>query len=151
MFTVFDLEITGFWWLTLQICPKFNRAKPFLLLYCKKAAHNAISVAWKSTFSTSNKGNLVEILWVMIFGEIFHIIFSVWFSLLFSHNFFQKMTAAVYVGGPFHRVRDKRLVRQVVSAQHQPHHWLPMDITATECKLMEVKKFSAEFYEIDVK
>ena len=63
------------------------------------------------------------------------------------------MTAApaVYVGGPFHRVRDKRLVRQVVSAQHQPHHWLPMDITATECKLMEVKKFSAEFYEIDVK
>ena len=41
------------------------------------------------------------------------------------------MTAAVYVGGPFHRVRDKRLVRQVVSAQHQPHHWLPMDITTT--------------------
>jgi len=54
-------------------------------------------------------------------------------------------------GGPFHRVRDKRLVRQVLSAQHQPHHWLPMDITATECKLMEVKKFSAEFHEIDVK
>merc|ERR1711899_432567 len=54
-------------------------------------------------------------------------------------------------GGPFHRVRDKRLVRQVLSAQHQPHHWMPMDITATECKLMEVKKFSAEFHEIDVK
>ena len=34
--TVFDLETTGFWWLTLQICPKFNRAKPFLLLYFKK-------------------------------------------------------------------------------------------------------------------
>ena len=80
----------------------------------------------------------------------FHFIFQFDF-LLFSHNFFQKMTAAVYVGGPFHRVRDKRLVRQVVSAQHQPHHWLPMDITATECKLMEVKKFSAEYHEIDVK
>ena len=54
-------------------------------------------------------------------------------------------------GGPFHRVRDKRLVRQVLSAQHQPHHWLPMDITSTECKLMEVKKFSAEYNGIDVK
>lgn len=52
--------------------------------------------------------------------------------------------------GPFSR-RDKRLVKQVLSAQHQPHHWMPMDITATECKLMEVRKFSAEYHEIDVK
>ena len=88
----------------------------------------------------------------MIFWEIFHFIFSVLFSLLFIQDFFQKMApTSGNDGGPFHRVRDKRLVRQVLSAQHQPHHWLPMDITATECKLMEVKKFSAEFHEIDVK
>ena len=66
--------------------------------------------------------------------------------------FFSEMAPTIgNEGGPFHRVRDKRLVRQVLSAQHQPHHWMPMDITATECKLMEVKKFSAEFHEIDVK
>ena len=65
--------------------------------------------------------------------------------------FFSEMAPTIgNEGGPFHR-RDKRLVRQVLSAQHQPHHWMPMDITATECKLMEVKKFSAEFHEIDVK
>ena len=34
---------------------------------------------------------------------------------------------------------------------HETTQRLPMDITATECKLMEVKKFSAEYHEIDVK
>lgn len=52
---------------------------------------------------------------------------------------------------PFHRVKDKRLVKQVCSVLHQPHHWMPMDLTATECKLMEVRKFSAEYHDIDVK
>ncbi len=64
---------------------------------------------------------------------------------------FQKMAPTTGNEGPFHRVRDKRLVRQVLSTNHQPHHWMPMDITSTECKLMEVRKFSAEYHNIDVK
>ena len=31
------------------------------------------------------------------------------------------------------------------------YHWLPMDVTSTEFKLKEVKKFSAEFHQSDVK
>ena len=53
-------------------------------------------------------------------------------------------------GGLFQRAsRDKRLVRQVL-IHHQPHHWVPMDVTSNECKLMEVRKFSSEYHNIDV-
>lgn len=54
--------------------------------------------------------------------------------------------------GPFHRRGvDHRFVRQVVSVQHQPSHWLPMDIWEVECKIMEVKKYTAPYYDIDAK
>jgi len=45
--------------------------------------------------------------------------------------------------------RDKRLVKQVL-IHHQPHHWVPMDVASHECKLMEVRKFSSEYHNIDV-
>eukprot|EP00095_Tigriopus_kingsejongensis_P008673 maker-scaffold72_size415059-snap-gene-2.22 protein:Tk08673 transcript:maker-scaffold72_size415059-snap-gene-2.22-mRNA-1 annotation:"protein with dexdc plus ring plus helicc possible snf2 domain" len=52
--------------------------------------------------------------------------------------------------GPFNRRGlDRRFVKQVVTLQHQPHHWLPMDLFEIECKLMEVKKYSAPYYAID--
>ncbi|TRY77991.1 hypothetical protein TCAL_11891 [Tigriopus californicus] len=54
--------------------------------------------------------------------------------------------------GPFHRRGvDHRFVRQVVTVQHQPSHWLPMDIWEVECKIMEVKKYTAPYYDIDAK
>ena len=54
-------------------------------------------------------------------------------------------------GSGLFRSRDKRLVKQVLSPLYQPSHWLPMDVSRTECKLMEVRKFSAEYHDIDVK
>ena len=52
----------------------------------------------------------------------------------------------------FHRpAPDKRLVKSVTGLLHQPTNWLPMNLLETECKLMEVKKFSAEYYDIDAK
>ena len=33
---------------------------------------------------------------------------------------------------------DKRLVRQVMLGQKTPKYWVPMDISDTECKIMEV-------------
>ena len=33
---------------------------------------------------------------------------------------------------------DKRLVRQVMIGQKTPKYWVPMDISDTECKIMEV-------------
>jgi len=37
----------------------------------------------------------------------------------------------------------------VVSSQHSPSHWVPMDLSQVECKLMEVRKYSADYHEID--
>lgn len=55
-------------------------------------------------------------------------------------------------GGLFNRrPHDKRFVRHVTSLQHQPSNWLPMDAQEFECKLMEVRKYSAEYYDIDSK
>jgi hypothetical protein len=68
-----------------------------------------------------------------------------------SNNESSSTAAAAGSGGPFHRVKDKRLVRQVLSHAHQPSHWMPMDVTSSECKLMEVRKFSSEYHEIDTK
>ena len=69
-----------------------------------------------------------------------------------------------------HRRPDKRLVKQITTLLHQPTHWLPMDIQVrlcshntnseynamyvlqeNECKLMEVRKYSAAYYDIDAK
>jgi len=46
---------------------------------------------------------------------------------------------------------DKRLVRQVTSGQRGPNYWVPMNISSTECKIMEVRKFSADYFELDAK
>eukprot|EP00090_Calanus_glacialis_P010809 TRINITY_DN19279_c0_g1_i1.p1 TRINITY_DN19279_c0_g1~~TRINITY_DN19279_c0_g1_i1.p1 ORF type:complete len:330 (-),score=86.62 TRINITY_DN19279_c0_g1_i1:93-1082(-) len=46
---------------------------------------------------------------------------------------------------------DKRLVRQVMLGQKTPKYWVPMDISDTECKIMEVRKFSAAYFEVDAK
>ena len=52
----------------------------------------------------------------------------------------------------FHRpAPDKRLVKSVTGILHQPTNWLPMNILEVECKLMEIKKFSAEYYDVDAK
>ena len=40
---------------------------------------------------------------------------------------------------------------QVLTPARAPSHWVPMDISSTECKLMEVRKYSAEYQEIDCK
>jgi len=54
--------------------------------------------------------------------------------------------------GAFNRkAADKRFVRQVVEGQRSPNYWVPMDITDTECKIMEVRKFSADYFEVDAK
>jgi len=54
-------------------------------------------------------------------------------------------------GGVFHRRADKRLVKNVVSTQHCPSNWVPMDLWNTQCKLMEVRKYSAGYHELDTK
>ena len=42
--------------------------------------------------------------------------------------------------GAFNRKpSDKRLVRQVTLGQKAPNYWVPMDMTETECKIMEVR------------
>eukprot|EP00091_Calanus_sinicus_P007084 TRINITY_DN17979_c0_g1_i1.p1 TRINITY_DN17979_c0_g1~~TRINITY_DN17979_c0_g1_i1.p1 ORF type:complete len:275 (+),score=56.95 TRINITY_DN17979_c0_g1_i1:210-1034(+) len=46
---------------------------------------------------------------------------------------------------------DKRLVRQVMLGQKTPKYWVPMDISDMECKIMEVRKFSAAYFEVDAK
>jgi hypothetical protein len=38
-----------------------------------------------------------------------------------------------------------------LTSARTPTHWVPMDVSATECKLMEVRKYSAEYQEIDSK
>jgi len=54
--------------------------------------------------------------------------------------------------GAFNRKpTDKRLVRQVTSGQKVPNYWVPMDMSDTECKIMEVRKFSADYFELDAK
>jgi len=54
--------------------------------------------------------------------------------------------------GAFNRKpADKRLVRQVTLGQKAPNYWVPMDMNETECKIMEVRKFSADYFEIDAK
>jgi len=50
---------------------------------------------------------------------------------------------------------DRRFVKQVMGF-HQglprnPDYWTPMDVARNECKLMEVKKFSAHYFEIDTR
>ena len=35
--------------------------------------------------------------------------------------------------------------------QHQPAHWMPMDLSDVECKLMEVRKYSAEYFDLDTR
>jgi len=55
-------------------------------------------------------------------------------------------------GGLFHRKeRDKRLVKQVTTLAHQPTHWTPMDVQEVECKLMEIRRYSADFYDVDTR
>ena len=72
----FYLETTRFWWLTLQICPKFNRAKPFLLSYCKKKLHTTPSLwpetqlfhqAIKETFFKSEFKTFGCYIWLLFF------------------------------------------------------------------------------------
>jgi len=46
---------------------------------------------------------------------------------------------------------DKRLVKQVTQGQKTPNYWVPMDLANTECKIMEVRKFSADYFEVDAK
>jgi len=46
---------------------------------------------------------------------------------------------------------DKRLVKQVTQGQKTPNYWVPMDLADTECKIMEVRKFSADYFEVDAK
>ena len=40
---------------------------------------------------------------------------------------------------------------QVLAPNRAPTHWVPMDVSTIECKLMEVRKYSAEYQEIDSK
>ena len=40
---------------------------------------------------------------------------------------------------------------QVMLPNHVPSNWVPMDLNQTECKLMEVRKYSAEYHELDTK
>ena len=55
-------------------------------------------------------------------------------------------------GGPFHRrLTDKRLVKQVATGKRTPTRWTDMDPGIVDCKLMEVRKFSANYYEIETK
>ena len=52
--------------------------------------------------------------------------------------------------GPFHRrAPDKRFVKHVTALQHVPPSWTPMDLMENECKIMEIKKFSGEYFEIE--
>ena len=46
---------------------------------------------------------------------------------------------------------DKRFVKHVLSPQHQPTTWMPMDVQSVECKVMEVRKFSAEYLDVNTK
>jgi len=55
-------------------------------------------------------------------------------------------------GGPFNRrPTDRRLVRQVIAKPRTPEYWIPMDLANVECKLMEVKKFSAHYFDLETK
>ena len=55
-------------------------------------------------------------------------------------------------GGIFHRrTMDKRFVKHVTTLAHQPTSWTPMDLQEVECKLMEVRKYSAEYYDTDAR
>merc|ERR1712038_1515159 len=51
----------------------------------------------------------------------------------------------------FGRRTDKRLVKQMVLPNHVPSNWVTMDLNMAECKLMEVRKYSAEYHELDTK
>ena len=46
---------------------------------------------------------------------------------------------------------DRRLCRQVLAASRAPTHWTPMNPHEVECKLMEVKKYSHEHFDIENK
>ena len=39
----------------------------------------------------------------------------------------------------------------MTSHAHQPPHWTPMDLSEVECKLMEVRKYSADYFDVDTR
>ncbi|XP_023345726.1 probable poly [ADP-ribose] polymerase DDB_G0278045 isoform X2 [Eurytemora carolleeae] len=54
--------------------------------------------------------------------------------------------------GPFNRKpMDKRFVKQAVGFNRAPDYWTPMDLQNNECKIMEVKKYSAHYFDIDAR
>lgn len=46
---------------------------------------------------------------------------------------------------------DKRLCKQVTSATRVPSNWTPMNLYNVECKLMEVRKYTHEYYDVESK
>jgi len=46
---------------------------------------------------------------------------------------------------------DRRLVREVIFGARAPKYWTPMAIMEEECKLMEVRKFSNDYFNVDTK
>jgi len=44
---------------------------------------------------------------------------------------------------------DRRLVREVTFGARAPKYWTPMAIMEEECKLMEVRKFSNDYFNVD--
>jgi len=53
--------------------------------------------------------------------------------------------------GAFNRKpTDKRLVRQVTLGQKAPNYWMPMDLSETECKIMEVKQQRKSYPSLDI-
>jgi len=46
---------------------------------------------------------------------------------------------------------DRRLVREVIFGARAPKYWTPMAIMDEECKLMEVRKFSNDYFNVDTK
>lgn len=58
-------------------------------------------------------------------------------------------------GGPFHRKHkaplDKRFVARISVGEATPSRWTDTDLTAMECKFMEVRKFSSDYFELETK
>jgi hypothetical protein len=94
-----------------------------------------------------------------IFFPIFFNLFPIYFQSFFNlfpifFNLFQSFSIFFQSFSIFFQSFSnlfQSFFYQVLTSARTPTHWVPMDVSATECKLMEVRKYSAEYQEIDSK
>ena len=78
------------------------------------------------------------------------------YSLSFSQTAFDSASEMHFFLQPICQAQTQNVAHclaliQVTSAARAPSNWTPMNLYDVECKLMEVRKYSHEYYDVDSK